>query len=472
MRMKNWRRISLVLVVLGVVGALIGCTGLFTDNMALSPNAVSPQLTLEVLVSGPLTDDMIAELSAYGKVTHVLKRIGGVAMTVKESDISKVMALPFVTRVGESVPMEAYGDCSDGISTWDLDIMNVTDSGGSRPIDYDGDGVYVAVLDTGLVHNWRDYFPEARIDTELAIAFAGGGNDQGNVSNPENLWERDTDSHGTHVTSTILGYSIGSYNVNGVAPRATIIPVKVLGNSGSGWSAMVAEGIVYVGSLKEDGIISVPVVINLSLGGPALSPLTEAAIDYAIAKGVLIVASAGNKGEAGMGYPGAYEPVISVGACGWTAEWSSGTWWKANVDDPTEAGMLYICDFSSRALLGQDLDVVAPGSWIVGPYLAYGAAHPVTPIWAPSVPGQYYYLGGTSMSSPHVAGVVALMLEKNNSLEQTQVEDILVGTALSIGAGTATVLNPGAQTSTDYTWGTDATGAGLVLADEALLGTP
>jgi subtilisin family serine protease len=471
MRMKNWRRISLVLVVLGVVGALIGCTGLFTDNMALSPNAVSPQLTLEVLVSGPLTDDMIAELSAYGKVTHVLKRIGGVAMTVKESDISKVMALPFVTRVGESVPVEAYGDYSEGISTWDLDIMNVTDFDVPRTIEYDGDGVYVAVLDTGLVHNWRDYFPEDRIDTELAIAFAGGGNDQGNVSNPENLWERDTDSHGTHVTSTILGYSIyGFYNVNGVAPMATIIPVKVLGNNGSGWSAMVAAGIEYVGSLKEDGIISVPVVINLSLGGPALSPLTEAAIDYAIEEGVLIVASAGNKGTAGMGYPGAYEPVISVGACGWTAEWSTPGWWQADVDDPTRAGMIYICGFSSRELPGQDLDVVAPGSWIVGPYLAYGAAHP--PIWAKGVPGQYYYLGGTSMSSPHVAGVVALMLEKNGSLTQTEVERILEKTALRIKKGSAVVLDPGGQTSTTYTWGTDATGAGLVLVNKALAGKP
>ncbi|MCK4783848.1 MAG: S8 family serine peptidase [Desulfobacteraceae bacterium] len=419
MRMGNWRRITLVLVMLGVVGALIGCTGLFTDNMAVSPNAVSPRLTLEVLVSGPLTDDMVAELSAYGKVTHVLKRIGGVAMTVKGSEISKVMALPFVTRVGESVPVEAYGDYSEGISTWDLDIMNVTDFGVPRPIDYDGEGVYVAVLDTGLVHNWRDYFPEDRIDTDLAIAFAGGGNDQGNVSDPENLWERDTDSHGTHVTSTILGYSMyGFYNVNGVAPMATIIPVKVLGNNGSGWSAMVAEGIVYVGSLKEDKLMNIPVVINMSLGGPALSPLTEAAIDYAIAKGVLIVASAGNMGAAGMGYPGAYAPVISVAASGWKNEWSSGGWWYGDVADPTNPDDFYIASWSSRALTGQDLDITAPGSWVVGPYqLQMGQT-------------SYYYLGGTSMASPHVAGTVALMAQKYPGLIAADAESIIEGTAI------------------------------------------
>src|SRR5690606_9979773 len=98
----------------------------------------------------------------------------------------------------------------------------------------------------------------------------------------------------------------------------------------------------------------------------------QAAIDYAIAQGVIIVASAGNSGEAGMGYPGAYEPVISVAASGWIGEWyppAGGAWWySVDVAEPTNPNHFYITDFSSRELPGQHLDVAAPGSWIVGPY--------------------------------------------------------------------------------------------------------
>ncbi len=73
---------------------------------------------------------------------------------------------------------------------------------------------------------------------------------------------------------------------------------------------------------------------------------------------------------AGMGYPGAYAPVISVAASGWTGEWLGGSswWYSGNVADPTNPDDFYITDFSSRALSGQDLDVAAPGSWVVGPY--------------------------------------------------------------------------------------------------------
>jgi subtilisin family serine protease len=435
---------------------------MFSPREAVLSPMSNRTVDVEVLVDGVLTDDVLAELEGLGKVTLALRRSGGVGMKIKEADLAALIDLPFVTEVGYSVIREVHEDyASNGINTWDLDIMNVTEFvptmfPPNRVVTETGDGVYVAVLDTGLVHNWRDYFPEDRIATDLAKAFAGGGNDVGNVSNPANKWERDTHSHGTHVSSTILGYSIyGFYNVNGVAPKATVIPVKVLNNNGSGWSAMVAAGIESIGSLKEDGIIEGPVVINMSLGGPELALLEKDAIDYAIDQGVIVVASAGNEGWDGMGYPGAYEPVISVGACGWIYEWAAPSWWHTlDVAEPTNPDEIYITDFSSRELGDQDLDVVAPGSWIVGPFLAYGAAHP--PYWASGVPGQYYYLGGTSMAAPHVAGVAALMLEKNSSLTQVQIDAILAATALS--------LLPA--------WGDEEAGAGMVLADDALAAVP
>ena len=76
---------------------------------------------------------------------------------------------------------------------------------------------------------------------------------------------------------------------------ATVIPVKVLNQNGSGWSSMVAAGIEYVGDLKAGPLAGYPVVINMSLGGPELDAVEQAAIDYAISQGVIIVASAGNQ---------------------------------------------------------------------------------------------------------------------------------------------------------------------------------
>jgi len=163
---------------------------------------------------------------------------------------------------------------------------------------------------------WRQYFPEERIATEYAKSFGGGGMEKGTVSEQPQKWEHDTNSHGTHVVSTILGYSFYGTPINGVAPVAKVIPVKVLNQNGSGWSSAVAAGIVYVADLKAGPLANHPVVINMSLGGPELDAVEKAAIDYAIGQGVIIVALAGNEGEAGMGYPGAYAPVISVAAAG------------------------------------------------------------------------------------------------------------------------------------------------------------
>jgi subtilisin family serine protease len=311
-----------------------------------------------------------------------------------------------------------------------------------------------------LLASWREYFPPERIAVEYAKSFGGGGNDRGRVSEQPVKWERDTNSHGTHVTSTIIGYSFYGTPFNGVATGATVIPVKVLNNNGSGWSSMVAQGIAYVADLKAGPLADAPVIINMSLGGPELDAFEKAAIDYAVSQGVIVVASAGNTGEAGMGYPGAYEPVISVAASGWLGEWAIGPWWYAlDVAEPTNPAAFYITTFSSREKPGQDLDVAAPGSWVVGPYqLNMGQV-------------SYYFLGGTSMASPHVAGIVALMAEKYPALSAAQAEGILESTAVPMPAGSRDVLQPDGSVVT-VSWGADATGAGLATASAALAATP
>lgn len=448
--------------------AVVTCIALVA-MLALSNVAVAQtkgMIGINVLLTTSPTTKVLNDLGKYGTVREVLTEVRAVTLQAASSALATIQALPYVAAanpdaVRSAGPISAASvtDFSGGMNTWDLDAINATDFGQVRTVPQDGTGVYVAVLDTGLVNNWPYYFPTERIATQYAACFGGGGGEQGSVSTQPNKWGEDQDSHGTHVTSTILGYNMNGTPVNGVAPMATVIPVKVLNQNGSGWSSVVAAGITYVADLKAGPLKDFPVIINMSLGGPDLDAMEKAAIDYAISQGIIIVAAAGNEGTAGMGYPGAYAPVISVAASGWVGEWTAAGWWHTlDVPDPTDPGDFYITDFSSRQLDGQDLDVAAPGSWCVGPYQTNGQI-------------SYYYLGGTSMASPHVAGIVALMAQKDPALTAADAETILENTAVKLPAGTRTIVDPNIGPTT-ISWGADATGAGLATANGALNGTP
>jgi hypothetical protein len=341
---------------------------------ALSAAAKNGMTGINVLLNTEPSAKVLAELGKHGKVRDVVVEISAVTLLARSSELAAIRALPFVEAAGFDQPRgigpmdgPAASPLANGENTWDMDAIDVTDFGGGRTVDYDGTGVYVAVLDTGLLSSWRAYFPASQIATDMAMCFGGGGGEMGFVSSQPNKWERDQDSHGTHVTSTILGYYLGARLLNGVAPNAKVIPVKVLNQNGSGWSSVIARGIVYVANLKAGPLAGSPVVINMSLGGSVLDAVEKAAIDYAIAQGVIVVASAGTRGTAGMGYPGAYAPVISVAASGWIGEWTPppppatlGSWWRnLDVGEGPDPDHFYITDFSSRQLDGQELDVAA-----------------------------------------------------------------------------------------------------------------
>jgi subtilisin family serine protease len=477
------RRIVLSIAAVLVIGACSDQQEPNTDSNPEAAFAVSGTKPINVVTKKPATAAQLAELAKYGSVLKEIRQINAVIMTGEESSLAAIRALRFVAAanfdVERKIPPDVSIPLTDftvvGRSTWDLDAVNVANrqAGPDRVVTQNGSGVYVAILDTGLLPTWRYYFPTDRIATQYATSFGGGGNERGNVSEQPNKWERDTHSHGTHVTSTVIGYLLGATPFNGVAPMAKIIPVKVLNQNGSGWSSVVAAGITYIGDLKAGPLAGSPVVINMSLGGPSLDAVEKAAIDYAIAQGVIIVAAAGNEGEDGMSFPAAYAPVISAAASGWIGEWKgcvntlpppptipAGSWWNAcDVADPTVASDFYITDFSSRQKAGQDLDVAAPGSWVVGPFqLQQGQL-------------DFFFLGGTSMASPHVAGIAALMAQKNNALTPAQAETILTGTAIPIGPGCRNVVNPFTNEEEEVCWGADATGSGLATADAALAGT-
>lgn len=452
----------------GLAGvAALALTALPVTQAAGSGSSVG----LNVVLNTDLTPAIVSELSGYGTVNELYSEIDGLTMRVASSAVSKVARLPYVESATKDVPLlggpvesSPFDTTADGIATWNTDMIDVYENGvdDERVVPETGAGVYVAVLDTGLHSSWPYYFGEERIATEYAVSFGGGGGERGTVNTQPHKWSQDQNGHGTHVTSTILGYNLGGTAVGGVAPDAKVIPVKVLNQNGNGWSSVVTAGINYVTDLvvEEGGELEgAPMVINMSLGGPAADPLMTAAIDRAIAAGVLVVAAAGNSGPDGtMDYPGAQEEVISVAAAGWTQQWTEDTWFTSDVDEPTPASQVFIAPYSSRQGDKQSLDIAAPGAFVLGPYQTDGRIG-------------YSYLTGTSMAAPHVAGALALMLEASPGLGQTRAEDVLEASALRLGTClpdecTLEVAFPVGTGAVN--WDTDATGAGLLDVDAAL----
>jgi subtilisin family serine protease len=218
----------------------------------------------------------------------------------------------------------------------------------------------------------------------------------------------DDNGHGTHVAGTVAEIGGNGLAESGVAPEAMILPVKVLDSTGSGSDADVAAGIVWA---ADHGAR----VVNLSLGGPETSAVLADGVAYARSKGVLIVAAAGNDGGA-VGVPARLAGVIAVGAVG-----------PDQVRAPFSAG-------------GNALDLVAPGVDILQQTID-GAGGYADRSWS-----------GTSMASPHVAGVVALALAAGRATTAVGVTRLLTRTARDLGT-------PGRD---------PAYGAGLVRADAAL----
>src|SRR5262245_27092647 len=226
----------------------------FFELIVLSAAAAHGQtIGVNVLLNRAPSDSVLTVIRQHGTVLDVIPELNALTLRARASELPAIRSLPCVAGANPDVAFSPAGgdplparDFGDGASLWNLDTINVAEVGTNpcRTVEYDGEGVFIAVIDSGLPHNWREYFPEERIDALHARSFCGGGGNRGAVSSQPGTWERDTLGHGCAVTSIILGFRCaeslpglpGSFN--GVAPKATVIPIKTFGEPNFNWSSV------------------------------------------------------------------------------------------------------------------------------------------------------------------------------------------------------------------------------------------
>jgi subtilisin family serine protease len=234
------------------------------------------------------------------------------------------------------------------------------------------DAVTIAVIDTGVDLDHPD----------LAAKIVPGYDFVNSDYDPD-----DDHGHGTHVAGIAAAVTNNGAGVAGLSWGARIMPLKVLNSSGDGSMFVVAEAIVYAADHGAQ-------VVNLSLGGIYTSDTMASAIDYAHGQGVFIAAAAGNHGDDTLLYPAANEHVVGVAA--------------------TDS-------FDARASFsnyGTHVDVAAPG----------------VSIYSTIMGGGYSYKNGTSMATPFVSGLAALVLSRGNDLTPDEVETIIEQSADDLGS--------------------------------------
>lgn len=303
------------------------------------------------------------------------------------------------------------------------------------------EGVIVAIVDTGIAY--ENYLGYAKAPDFANTNFVPGYDFVNRDSHAN-----DDNSHGTHVAGTVAQSTNNNLGVAGVAYNARLMPVKVLNKKGSGTYDNIALGIRWAANNGAK-------VINLSLGGPSPSVTLEDALAYAHdIKGVTIVAAAGNDGLNTISYPAAYDDyVIAVGAT------------------------RYDKALASYSNYGTGLDLVAPGGDVTVDQNGDGKGDGILQnTFNPSTKNTsdfgYWFFQGTSMASPHVAGVAALLIANGNARTPSEVQSALQETALDLDLNT-----PGRDDKYGYglvdayaalNWGAEPNNAPIAVSPESM----
>jgi serine protease len=260
-----------------------------------------------------------------------------------------------------------------------------------------GSGVIVAIVDTGVAYeNFGSFVIAPDLSGQTFVTpkdFVNG-----------DLHANDDNGHGTHVCGTIMQVTDNSTGVAGLANTCKVMPVKVLNSSGSGSYTNISDGIRWA---ADNGAF----VINLSLGGSSGSTTLKNAVDYAWNKGCVLCAATGNSGAGQISYPARYANCIAVGATRFDGK---------------------KCGYSQ---FGTGIDVVAPGGDMNVDQNGDGYGDGILQqTFQGSVSSfAYYFFTGTSMATPHVSAIAALVKSNKSAYTNTDVRNAIETTTKDLG---------------------------------------
>ena len=367
------------------------------DTSILAPASVNQ---INKLKSGAVADEIIVKFKGVGKGFKVIKTAAGetaqeITRYRKRTDVE--YAEPNYIAYALSAPNDPYYRYQWNFGLPENGGINMENAWNISAGD---SSVIVAVVDTGIAYEAYGSFCKA---PDLGSTnFASGYNFVNNT-----VHANDDNGHGTHVSGTIAQSTNNAVGVAGIAYNTTLMPVKVLDSAGSGSYANVSNGIIYAADHGAK-------VINLSLGGGSPSDALLSAVKYAHDKGATVVAACGNDSANNCSYPAAYSDyVISVGATRYD---------KA------------LAPYSNN---GANLNIVAPGGDMTVDQNNDGS---VDGILQQTFAGSsktcsfgYYFYQGTSMATPHISGIAALLIAKGNATAPDQVKTAIDSTAKDLG---------------------------------------